>query len=287
MASLPPPTQLSPSVFLHNPPQENRQDTNPGPRLVILASWAFAHDNHIAKYVCKYRELFPNATILVCKCFLRHFFWIPAAQEELVPAVSVIRSVLGTDGTESSEDPENSSQPSLLMHVFSNSGLATMYNLCDTYAAHSSDKDIRLPLHATIFDSTPGRYEYRSVASAVMFGAPRGLSLQRLISLPLAHLLSSSLWVYVRVLRGQDWVACWADAANDGARVRETCRSYAYSRADPLVESRAVEANAEDASARGFSVLHRADFLDSAHVSHARVDPVRYWGIVRETWEGC
>ncbi|KAH7011097.1 hypothetical protein EDB80DRAFT_875764 [Ilyonectria destructans] len=143
MHSLPSPLQLAPSVFLHNPSTEkdsidtnNKDNTGYGPRLVIPATWAFAHDSHIAKYVKRYWELFPNAAILVMKCFLRHLFWIPTARQELVPAASVIRSVPGAE-TISEDDPK---PPSLMLHIFSNSGLGTAHNLCDVYAATVSTK---------------------------------------------------------------------------------------------------------------------------------------------------
>lgn len=276
-----PRTQLSPSVFLYNP--DPKADTKPGPQLIIFAAWAFAQDNHISKYVAKHQELFPGSTILVLKSFLRHMFFIPEARRELIPAVEVIRNVLGTETT-----LDGNKEPSLFIHAFSNTGLSTTYNLADVYAETASpdDKDQgRLPLHATVLDSTPGRYEYKAIVSAVMFGVPRGRWLQRLFSLPLAHLLSSVMWVWVRVLGGRDWVPIWGDGANDPSRTVETCRSYVYSRADPLVPHFVVEAHGKEAQDKGYAVLHQVDFGDSAHVAHARTDPKRYWNIVKETWE--
>ncbi|RSL54591.1 hypothetical protein CEP54_009777 [Fusarium duplospermum] len=280
MASIPR-AQLSPSVFLYNP--DPKTDPKPGPRLIIFAPWAFAQENHIAKYVAKYRELFPGSTILVLKCFLRHMFFHPEARRELIPAVEVIRNVLGT---ETASDGDKG--PSLFIHAFSNTGLSTTYNLGDVYAATSSpdDKDQgRLPLHATVLDSTPGRYEYWAIVSAVMFGVPRGRWLQRLFSLPLAHLLSSVMWIWMRVLGGRDWVPIWGDRANDPSRTVETCRSYVYSRVDPLVPHFIVEEHVKDARDKGYAVLHQVDFGDSDHVAHARTNPERYWKIVKETWE--
>ncbi|RYP68512.1 hypothetical protein DL770_008432 [Monosporascus sp. CRB-9-2] len=287
----PAPVRLSPSVTLYNPavPDGGAEPRfAAGPRLVVLATWAFAQDGHIAKYLASYRELFPGAAILVAKCFLRHFFWIPAAKQELEPAVAAIRSILGPHHDQKAKGAR--SKPSLVLHIFSNSGLSTAHNLCKVYTAtcsSSHDEDGgKLPLHATVFDSSPGRYEYWSVASAVMFGVPRARWAQRLAALPLAHLLTCSLWVWVRLFGGQDWVSIWARDFNDPERILETCRTYAYSRADPLVEAHVVEAHAKHAQAQGFLVLYQADFVDSAHVSHARANPGRYWGVVKETWEG-
>jgi hypothetical protein len=286
------PQQLSASVFLYKPdPATDDAPDSEGPRLVILATWAFAHHSHIAKYVAGYKALFPSATILVLKAFLRHMFWIPAARQELMPAVSVIRSVLShLPNTKADAAAEADSETALILHVFSNTGLGTSYNLYEAYAEATaglrpSDQVTAFPQHATIFDSTPGRYEYWSVASAVMYAVPKSRVIQRLVLLPFAHMLSSGLWVWVRLLHRQDWVASWARAANDGGRIREVCRSYAYSDADELVESSMVEQHARLAKQQGFRVLHVHNFGTSEHVAHARSDPKRYWDSVDETWK--
>lgn len=281
--ALPAPIQLSASVFLHNP-DPNIKITD-GPRLIILATWVFAQDAHIAKYIANYRALFPNATILITKCFLRHMFWFPTAREELVPAVSVIRNILDDDNIVFNVPDSKGAlkRPAVLLHIFSNTGLSTASNLFDVYTQTTSKK---FPLHATVFDSSPGRYEYRPIVSGVMFGVPRNRPLQRLISLPLAHLLSANLWIYVRVLGLQDWVELWREAVNDPTQIVETCRSYVYSSADPLVGARLVETHAESARERGFCVVRMVDFGDSEHVAHARTYPVEYWRVVSETWEG-
>lgn len=118
----PQPAQLSPSVYLYQPVIESNDGHNGhSPRLVILATWVFALDGHVAKYVAGYQELFPTATILVARSFLRHMFWIPAARQELLPAASVIRNVLG--GTGAGDLETTSTPPSLMLHVFSNSML--------------------------------------------------------------------------------------------------------------------------------------------------------------------
>lgn len=279
------PVELSPSTFLYSPgPGASKLSPKEEPRVVVLATWAFALDNHIAKYVEKYRELFPSTTILVAKCFLRHFFWLPAARQDLEHLAAAIRGILDTGEHHEVLAPE-ASRPKVLLHIFSNSGLFTAYQLHDVYQSQDGSKQ-GFPQHVTIFDSTPGRYEYWSVASALQFGIPPGRWAQKLISIPLAHMLSGSLWIWCRVLNGEDWVTKWARAANDPIREQETCRSYAYSSADPLVEALVVEAHAEAARQQGFCVLQTADFgAKSAHVAHARADPLRYWSIVMDTWK--
>ncbi|CAH0045188.1 unnamed protein product [Clonostachys solani] len=290
MATHPAPIQLSPSVFLYQEDsslKNTHQEDQNGPRLVILATWAFAQDNHIVKYIDKYRELFPNASIMVVKSFLRHFFWIPGARKELEPAGLAIRSLLSADD----QTGTSTTGPPMLVHLFSNTGLSTIYNLCDTYSGTTESEKTnprdRLPLHATVFDSSPGIYEYWSVANAVMFGVPHGKWLARIMAAPFAHLLSTTLWVGVYVFGGTDWAGIWGQAANNATRSVETCRSYVFSAADPLVRKKDVQNHAKDALVKGFHVLYQEDFGNSKHVSHARSNPDRYWRVVKETWEGC
>ncbi|KAI9148333.1 hypothetical protein HJFPF1_12161 [Paramyrothecium foliicola] len=235
--------QLSPSSFLYPPLSGTVPDTDKnGPRVVILTTWAFALDTHIAKYVTKYRELFPDATIIVAKCFLRHFFWLPGARKDLTAAADAIRGIVDAEGESSTQRQKTQ----VLLHLFSNTGLSTAYQLNNVYQAEDKSSQL-FPRHVTMFDSSPGRYEYWSLASALLHGIPPGRWLQSLILIPLAHFLSGSLWIWCRVLKGEDWVAKWAQAANDPAREQEVCRSYVYSSADPLVESSTVEAHAIDA----------------------------------------
>lgn len=72
---------------------------------------------------------------------------------------------------------------------------------------------------------------------------------------------------------------------NDAGKVRETQRVYIYSDIDPLIPIGEVENHADEAEKRGFAV-RRELFAKSPHVSHARSDEQRYWGIVGEVLDG-
>ncbi|KAL2202196.1 hypothetical protein CC79DRAFT_1338293 [Sarocladium strictum] len=277
--------QLSPSCFLYPPLPTSTgisatyTHSLAGPQVVLLTTWVFALDNHIAKYVAKYRELFPDATIIVAKSFLRHFFWWPAARNELVPVADAIYGI--------TKDHQEETRPPMLLHLFSNTGLSTSWQLDNVFEAkQKKENKPQPPKRVTIFDSSPGRYEYWSVALSLLHGIPPGQWLQTLILVPLAHLLSGGLFIYCRILGQEDWPTKWGKAANNPSRVQEVCRSYAYSSADRLVQAPAVEAHAEDARRRGFRVVDMVDFgAKSLHVAHARSDPARYWKLVSDTWE--
>ncbi|KAK4182991.1 hypothetical protein QBC35DRAFT_132011 [Podospora australis] len=297
--SQPPPTQgirLSPSVTLYNPaPAESASTSSSahqrrplsGPRLIILATWAFAQDAHIAKYVSGYQALFPGTTILVAKCFLRHFFFLRTAKEELEPAAAVIRDLFPDSSSSPTQNTTRDTPAELILHIYSNSGLNTAYSLNEVYTSSTSTSESLLPLHATIFDSSPGRYSFSSVAAGVMFGVPPKAYAQRLIALPLAYLLTSCLWMYANVFGGQDWVSFWSKEFNNPERFRESSRVYLYSKGDPLVEWQVVEEHAREAEAKGFVVVGKRDFGEkSRHVAHARTDPGVYWGLVEGCWRG-
>lgn len=276
--------QLSPSAFLYRPvPTSTDISTThsrptAGPQVIILTTWVFALDNHIAKYVAKYRELFPDATIIVAKSFLRHFFWWPGARSELVPVADAIYGITKND---------REYRPPMILHLFSNTGLSTSWQLDNVFEEKTKeDNKPPPPKRVTIFDSSPGRYEYWSVASSLLHGIPPGQWLQTLLLAPLAHLLSSGLFIYCRILGYEDWPTKWGKAANDPSRVQEVCRSYAYSSADRQVQADAVEDHAEDARRRGFRVVGMVDFGGkSMHVAHARTDPGRYWKLVGDAWD--
>ncbi|CAG9992166.1 unnamed protein product [Clonostachys byssicola] len=279
------PTQLSPSALLYTPTTTDSEPTvssRNAPKVVILTTWIFARRDHIAKYVEQYQALYPGATILVIESFLYHFLRPFTLREELTPVVPAIRGILG-DGA------NQTGKPQLLLHVFSNSGLGTSWVLRNVYQAESpaNDKGI-LPQHATIFDSSPGRYDYWAVVAALLYGIPSSAWLQRIAAMPLAHMLSGGIWVWCRVFGGEDWVLRYAQAANNPSRVDEVCRAYAYGRADRLVPAHWVEAHAADATVQGFNVKKMVDFgAKSAHVAHARTDPSRYWALVADTWKSA
>lgn len=278
------PRQLSPSTFLYPPsPGAERTGNTSQPHCILLATWAFAKDSHISKYVDQYRARFPGASILVAKCFMRHFFWHPAARRDLKALTGVIRSILDAADAEG----EKYGRPRLLLHVFSTGGISTTYYLHHVYE-QEDQKHQPVPQHVTIFDSTPGRSNYRSAAEALQFGTKNSGWAQKTVAVPLAHVLTSCLWIANRLSNREDLVDKWAGVSNNPAHKQETCRSYVYSRADRIVESWVVEAHAAEARSRGFSVVHTADFGDkSAHVAHARTDPRRYWAVVTSTWEAA
>lgn len=61
-------------------------------------------------------------------------------------------------------------------------------------------------------------------------------------------------------------------------------RLYVYSKTDKLTPTTEVLSHMKDARRAGFDVRTEV-FEDTPHVSHARVEPVRYWHAVAKVWE--
>lgn len=276
--------QLSASVSVYRPNIFTTLDKRRAnsPKLILLATWMDARDEHIIKYITRYQNLHPTACILVAKSFLGYYFSPAAARRDMLPAAGVIRDILQIDNNNYNyKDTNNNNTPDMLIHVFSNGGSCMLYHLYDLYA--ESYRRQLLPPHVTIFDSLPGRWNYSAGTGAVLVGLPSGL--MRLLFLPFVHLLGIFWWIKFRVLRIPEEASVWALAHNDTSRVRETGRAYVYSEADTFVHFSTVEEHADQAEGNGFVVERREKFVNSSHVAHARSDPDRYWAFTKEVWE--
>ncbi|KAH8904088.1 hypothetical protein BR93DRAFT_162340 [Coniochaeta sp. PMI_546] len=277
-------TRLTPHIYLYTPdPSETpsapaRKTSPPPPDLILFASWMGADDKHIAKYLTRYRTLYPTSHILLIKTDPKEIIIPSWGRQAVRPAVPVIRSIVPPS---SSPNPN----PRLLAHVFSNAGswvLSHLYSAFAETARPGTEDDTLLPLHSTVFDSTPGERTYRG--SIVAFGATVPKGWRRTLALPLVHLLVLSFWAWY-VVSGRDGLAWYAERHNDKSLVREVRRSYCYSEEDLPIPWRGIERHAARARERGFEA-RLEKFGGSLHVAHMVSDPERYWRIVRETWEG-
>ena len=66
---------------------------------------------------------------------------------------------------------------------------------------------------------------------------------------------------------------------------KEASRCYIYWDMDPLIGDEDIEDHAEDAKAKGLKV-DMVKYAGSTHVAHMKVDPVRYWAVVKKLWDG-
>lgn len=286
------PQPLSPRVSLWRSSLDNTTAKPKGsaddPALIIIFGWMNAAKSPLAKYVSQYQALFPTSAILLVTCSFAGMT-IPAfgLREARIAAIAT-RSILEQNeaqrSSHSGTDPRL--RPRLLLHVFSNAGSTMLYHLYTAYASTSSSNtptSAILPLHATVFDSTPAAFTYHTLLRGILDGAPSAAA--RLAIMPFAYLYVALIWTALTLLRVPDHIGDLGPKAhNDPTCVHETRRVYIYSPADRITPAAGVERHADEAEARGFHV-QRELFPGTAHVAHARKHADRYWGIVGQIWE--
>ncbi|KAF9770754.1 hypothetical protein IL306_011623 [Fusarium sp. DS 682] len=277
-------TQVKPLSYmekLSNEVSVYRPSTGPTaeePKIIVIASWTNALDNHIAKYVDKHKELYPNSQIVLVKSYNKTFFDPKVLAESVKPMASIIRATF--PGA-----PQITSQPGMMVHLFSNGGSSSISALYDVYAATAHEgEDPWLPPHVTVFDSAPGAQRLNNTAAFFQSTIPKSY---RSFFMPLIYLFAAG-WQFTKILGlTKDWLAFWGSTHNtaEGKKEREIRRAYIYSETDELVDHRDLEAQAAEAEKLGFDV-HLEKFDGSLHVAHARKDEARYWGAIQRNWSG-
>lgn len=298
-------TRLSPWVFYYKPQRTRTaarstpttgtgSDSEPGvvaapaptpaaahPKLILLASWMDARDAHIAKYVARYQATYPGASILLIK-FTRAIAWRPAAAQRAAvqAAASQVRALVEAGAL--SAAPRS---PEVLVHALSNGGAASTRSLYQAYRRKAGGR--AFPPHAAVYDSGPGGNSARRTYRAFMVGVrERGLA-ARLLAAPVVAAVAAFLALLygpLALLAGEGPLRETQRVHNDRVLVRQTNRTYVYSREDDMVDWRHVEDHAREAAAKGVPVRMEL-YANSAHVAHMRNDSERYWRIVTETWE--
>ncbi|KAK7920881.1 hypothetical protein PG985_008903 [Apiospora marii] len=244
------------------------------PKLVVIASWMDAQNTHIAKYVTRYQTLYPTSRILLVKFVYTQMFWESRGIEAVQPAVSYLCSQIKANYLAAS--PE---RPQILLHVFSNGGMASTKHLLSSYREKTGQT---FPLHCAIYDSCPGLWTYSGGYNAIMAGIPKGI--YRWLFSPFLRILNFYFMIMVKVLRRPYNLLINADFHNNMAEVRQSNRAYIYGQKDKMVEWTHVERHARQAVDKGYHTRTEL-FADSPHVAHLRTDEPRYLRIVRETWE--
>ncbi|ORY64282.1 uncharacterized protein BCR38DRAFT_409662 [Pseudomassariella vexata] len=268
-------TKLSPFVFFYEPTSAKSSTGNNtlAPKLILVAAWMDARDVHIAKYITRYQTLYPSSTILLVKFVLKQIIWESEAVKLVQPAVSYLQAQVNSGHLAASPG-----KPEMLVHVFSNGGIASTKHLFDLYRQNTGRA---FPLHATVYDSCPGLYDFRGAYEASMAGVK---GFWRWIMAPIIFLLDVCLWVNAVVLRRPYSLLVNADFHNNPKQVRQTNRSYIFGKKDQMVNWKHIELHAKEAEANRFNVRLEL-FPNGSHVTHVRVNETRYWLIVRETWE--
>ncbi|KAK0648590.1 hypothetical protein B0T16DRAFT_288721, partial [Cercophora newfieldiana] len=252
------------------------------PDLILITSWTGALPKHIAKYTLSYNQLYPGVPLMVITTTI----WDLALHTNttkiaaLAPAAHYL--LHGGPGGAPKKDK-------ILLHAFSEGGAHKAVCLARAYLLASKDANVRLPIRAFVFDSTPGTPRYASNVAAFKRSLPRNPA-ARALGLPIGASVLGVTWVLFIVFVGYEnnLISETRRALNDEALwvdVRGAPRTYLFSERDDLINWRDVERHGvESAEKLGVrSLLVR--FRMSGHCGHARGNEGVYWGAVRRTWE--
>jgi hypothetical protein len=139
---------------------------------------------------------------------------------------------------------------------------------------------------ALVLDSCPGDHGLQSAIASMAPGNP----LLRIFVIPVIA-VAYGLFFLLNVLRGRPQVFPEARRALLQPQIlpfadTSVPRAYIYSMQDRMVNAKDVESHIAAARENSITVT-TAPFLKSAHVTHARTDPDRYWQTVRGTWDAA
>lgn len=263
--------RFSPCVYVQEPEKGAEYDGK-YPKTIVITFWMNAPPRALAKYVVGYRRVAPAARIIFVLTSSNDFvfrFTNGMRQGRVAPAVEAIRASTYPD------------KP-VFLHMFSNGGVSTATHLLAAYRKMTGRS---LRISSMIIDSAPGLATVDAAMKAFSFIFPKQWIL-RVISKAVLYMFLLLHSVFRKVTRTLDAVESAREAINDRRLLTgvgpKDCpeRCYIYSDKDELVDAQDVERHATDAQKKGL-VVHREKFLGTPHVSHMRVDPERYWAIVK------
>jgi hypothetical protein len=233
-----------------------------------------AKEAHLLKYVVQHRRNYPSSRILVVRCPLANMLWYSRHRRAVEPAVPVLQAAIQRDidsGPATAANP-----PRVLVHVFSNGGIASLIALSSILQRRGSPS--AFPRHVMVMDSCPGYWNFRRAHGAFTVG-------MSFVAKALTSLALAVLWC-VTVPWGVEPVP------DKNARLlleppllsQTVSRTYMYGTADRMVPATDVEDHADKAASKGLPVK-KEPFQGAQHVSLMRADAQRYWSLVKEAWD--
>ncbi|KFY07838.1 hypothetical protein V492_06780 [Pseudogymnoascus sp. VKM F-4246] len=265
-------TRLGPNSYFYDAPKSGDpfrdQVSPPHPDVILFMSWLDAQPKHIAKYTEYYKNLYPNASIILATSSTMEAVTRSKANDtKLYPPIVAKLQAL----------PPSTR---ILLHSFSNGGLS---NTALTTKEYNRRTNAPLPIQAQIFDSGPGYPHFWADIRALRAGLPKNFIIRNLATamLTVAYALYTSIWW----LRGvENPIITYGKMMNLPELFSpKVPRAYIYSREDDMVQYGDVEDHMAKAKALGYEA--RAEMFEgSGHVSHMPNDSKRYWDIVQSVW---
>ncbi|KAG8623227.1 hypothetical protein KVT40_008203 [Elsinoe batatas] len=278
--SIPTFQQLTPSVAISQPTTTTTTSSpslpHSAPDAILLFTWLGAGPRHMAKYTAGYRLLFPTSVLILVRIEFWGMIGHPASAER--QGVTAIEAALAT--------ARDASPARVLVHVWSNGG-AFMYQAAA--GGYARKHNAPFAPGVVFLDSTPGSARfvgaYGKALNLMKAVLPRTF-LMRLVGYGYAVLFVLALFVLPRLRGYRSLPGMMRRNLNHVKYVpKGTARSYLYSDGDELIEKEWVERHGEEAREKGYDVSF-VEFKGTGHVAHMKGDPERYWGHVRERWDG-
>jgi hypothetical protein len=193
----------------------------------------------------------------------------------LAPAVEYLRRL----------HPTSSSSTQILLHVFSDGGSNKAVCLAEAYLAATGG---RLPVAASVLDSTPGTARYSCNLAAFGRSLPSNKAV-RAVGMPIGAFVIGVHWVLFSIFKDrEDNVFSKTRRGLNDVRLwdlEQMPRTYVFSQADDLISWRDVEGHAADAAEKLGTTSMLVRFKESGHCCHARANQEYYWAAVKRTWE--
>ena len=253
-------------MYMRDPEKEDGSNEPAEPTVtIVVLFWMGASTRNAAKYLAEYVRMAPQARIIFILTSPTQIFLHMSKRSwrtRIIVAEAIRSSV--------------SRNIPLYFHTFSNGGAFTLESLA-SYYRHKEGKP--LPAKALLIDSAPGHTSVSRAHKALSYSFPKFFVFRILSSiLTWAGLLLARLYGKLRGIKPPSQRA--VEALNDTSLIDIGAKKcYLYSETDELIPWKDVEEHAAEAKQRGWEVSWEK-FIGSAHVSHMRTDPKRYWEIV-------
>ncbi|KAI0125189.1 hypothetical protein BJ170DRAFT_492811 [Xylariales sp. AK1849] len=274
-------TRLSSQVYLRpvSEPSDTSNTTahSNEPTTILIYAWGDARPKHLTKYMEGYLALYPLARLIIVLGPMVKVLYQGLDARSRDMAV-VIKAVFGSEA-----------QERVLVHAMSNTGGVNYAATLNAYSKLHPGTHFSHSL--LVADSTPGSTSFfvnlgpwsRAMAIGASGWFPGPLFVMQ--SLAVIFLLVTHAFMF---LIGHASPAVFSTSAiNDpGLEDKRAERLYLYSKADAIIQWEAVEEHAAEAKGKGYQVGLET-FADTPHVGHMRKHPEKYWGAIKEAWEGA
>jgi hypothetical protein len=284
--------RLSRSISIHEP-----REPAAG-QLIILATWLGATTKHVAKYTSLYESIAPNAKLLLIQAPMDSFLLPYSIQEmNIRPALDPIAQLLEECATK--QGPQQlSTNPRILLHVFSNGGANNVLSLLRVWRSTTGKA---LPLSGLIIDSALAIGGVKQNFQGFQQSIPSGLMFKVIGPIAATYALlvletSIALGRYPRPETAMrecffDEALIQANRSQKSSVEHDTSTHtvphkricYFASKADRNTPFKDIVSHAEEARERGWLVdLHLWD--DTQHCNHLGKHEEEYVKAVRSMW---